>query len=133
MDETGMNEKNNKKRTVLVAVVLMLLFLGSCIWILLADRPAGSAARVCIYQDGVLLEEYPLSADGVYRIEQENGAFNVIEIKGGSVRVSEANCENQVCVQTGAITSGAYPIVCLPHKLVVRIEDGEKELDGAAR
>lgn len=133
IEEADTHVKTNKKRAVLVSAVLALLLLASCVWIWLASRPAGSAARVCIYQNGALLAEYMLSEDGVYRIELEDGAVNVVEIKDGGVRVSEANCENQVCVQTGVIRSGAYPIVCLPHKLVVQIEEGEQELDGVAR
>lgn len=133
MEENGLNEKKHKKRTALVAAVLAFLFLGSCIWIWSISRPAGNTARVCIYQNGILLEEHSLSEEGVYPVELEDGAFNVIEIKDGGVCVSEANCGNQVCVQTGVIRTGAYPIVCLPHKLVVRIEDGEKEFDGAVR
>lgn len=133
MKEADEYTETNKKRAVLVGAVLAVLFVGSCIWIWRAGLPTAGEARVCIYQDGALLEEHPLSEDGVYRIELEDGAVNVVEIKDGGVCVSEANCENQVCVQTGVIRSSAYPIVCLPHKLVVQIEGGDQELDGAVR
>lgn len=122
-----------KKKAAILAAVFALLLAGSAVWIWTALRPAGDGAKVCVYHDGVLLEEYPLDADGTYQIELEDGAVNVIEIRDGGVCVSESNCANQVCVQTGVIRSGAYPIVCLPHALVVQIEDGDGGPDGVAR
>ena len=35
--------------------------------------------------------------------------------------MSEADCPDRLCVKQGEITNGIYPIVCLPHRLTVRI------------
>jgi hypothetical protein len=42
-----------------------------------------------------------------------------------------ANCPDQTCVKQGVIKDGTVPIVCLPHKVIVRIEGGESGLDAA--
>lgn len=34
----------------------------------------------------------------------------------------EADCPDQVCVHAGWLTDSAAPIVCLPHRLVIRLE-----------
>ena len=52
--------------------------------------------------------------------------YNVVEIKDGKVSVTEASCKNQVCVRHGAISRTGESIVCLPNRLVVRIENGEE-------
>lgn len=56
--------------------------------------------------------------------------YNVVEISGGSVRVSEASCKNQVCVHHSSISRPGESIVCLPNRLVVRIDAGGGESDG---
>ena len=50
----------------------------------------------------------------------------------GRIRVSAADCPDQVCVEQGYISDGTVPIVCLPHGLVIEIVGGEEPLDGAA-
>ena len=52
------------------------------------------------------------------------GGYNVLTITPETVYVSEADCENQVCVQHGPLQSGGTPITCLPHRLIVRWADG---------
>ena len=55
---------------------------------------------------------------------------NVVEISGGTVSVTEASCKNQVCVRHGAISKTGESIVCLPNRLVVRIQSGSAEEGG---
>ena len=55
-----------------------------------------------------------------------------MEVSEGKIRVCEADCPDQVCVNQGWISSEAVPIVCLPHKLMIEIVNGGGGLDGAA-
>ena len=50
----------------------------------------------------------------------------------GRIRVSQADCPDQVCVDQGWIADGTVPIVCLPHKLVIEIVGGGSAFDAAA-
>ncbi len=132
MDErTGRNSSINK-RVLAVIILIVLIFVASLIAIWVINGRSDSEKYVRIYHDGELLEEYPLDEDGTYRIEAVDGEYNIVEIKDGYVCVTEANCANQTCVQTGKINTGATPIVCLPHKLVIRIEGEEPEVDAVA-
>ena len=63
-----------------------------------------------------------LSQDDVLTVASSAGT-NVIEVQAGKVRVSEADCPNQDCVEQGWISNAGQQIVCLPHKLVVNITD----------
>lgn len=128
-----MKENSVKKRAALAAAGIGLVFLISCIALVLMQKPAETGAQVCIYQNGELLERHPLREDGEYRIETGDGEYNVVSIRDGQVSVSEASCKNQLCVRMGAIHSSAVPIVCLPNQLVVQIEGMEDEVDGVAR
>ena len=82
-------------------------------------------------------EEYmtvPLDEDQVITISNAHGT-NVITIEDGAVSVTEADCGNQVCVNTGAIRDAGLMIVCLPHRLSVEIvtaDGSETEYDAIA-
>lgn len=53
------------------------------------------------------------------------GSYNIVTILNGTVSVTEASCKNQVCVQHAPISRSGESIICLPNKLVVRIEAGD--------
>lgn len=64
------------------------------------------------------------------RIDAGDGRYNEVVVMYGEVRVKEANCPDQLCVKSGAIRSSGQVIVCLPHKVVIRITGaGDKPSD----
>ena len=80
-------------------------------------------ARTVIIQDADgNTFKMPLSQDDVLTVASSAGT-NVIEVQAGKVRVSEADCPNQDCVEQGWISNAGQQIACLPHKLVVNITD----------
>lgn len=52
----------------------------------------------------------------------KDGDWNKIEVKDAGVAITEANCQDQVCVRRGRITKPGQTIVCLPHKLLIEIK-----------
>lgn len=78
--------------------------------------------------NGELVRRLPLSEDASLTIEA-NGGWNRIEVSGGEVRVTGADCPDKVCVQYGAISGGAVPIICLPHRLEVIVVNGNSDID----
>ena len=64
-------------------------------------------------------------------MEDGAGGSNTILVEQGRIRVIEANCPDQVCVDQGWISNGTVPIVCLPHKLMIQIVGGGEALDAA--
>ncbi len=91
---------------------------------------------VSIYVDGDLVAAYDITVNDCYRIPVGD-EYNEISIEDGKVRVSSSSCANQICVNHISISKSGESIICLPHKLVVRIDDKEgtqKEhgLDGVA-
>src|SRR4051794_8233568 len=57
-----------------------------------------------------------------FDIFTDDGDYNTIEVRGESIRIKGANCYDQVCVQFGFISKPGETAVCLPHKLVVKVE-----------
>jgi hypothetical protein len=91
-----------------------------------------SLARIT--QDGVVIREIDLSKVSEpyeFVIKNENGESNTISVQNGKIAVTDADCRDKICVNTGYISTGAAPIVCLPHKLSITIEDNG-EIDAVA-
>lgn len=51
--------------------------------------------------------------------------YNHIRIEDGLVFMADSTCPNQDCMRMGHISKAGDILVCLPHKLVVRLEGGE--------
>ena len=108
----------------LICCCLLAALLLSGLWRL--TRRTGAA--VVIEQNGKETARYALGEDRTERIEGQGG-YNLLIIEGGEVYLREADCPNQLCVQTGKIRYAGQSIVCLPHKLAVRIVGGASGLD----
>lgn len=61
-----------------------------------------------------------------------NYGYNKIEIFSDGVRIAEADCPDQCDVMQGKITKANEYIVCLPHRLVVRLAGGGGGADAVA-
>ena len=97
-----------------------------CCGLWLCLRQAGGT--VIVEQAGREMARYPLSENRRVRIEGASG-YNVLIIEDGRAWLSEADCPNLLCVKTGAVRYAGQSIVCLPHRLTVRITGGAPGLD----
>ena len=117
--------------------VILFLLLGavaaSAAYLLLR-RESVPAPVARITRDGALLEEIDLDkVDKPYSFTLEDGrGSNAVQVDQGRIRIAEADCPDQVCVNQGWISNGTVPIICLPHRLMIEIVDGGGGLDGAA-
>ena len=119
------------KATKAVLAVLVLAVVASGAWIFLGKSGAENP-RVVIEVDGEVYAAYDMDeVKGIIPISTENGGENRVWVQEDLVFMDSANCPDQTCVKQGVIKDGTVPIVCLPHKVIVRIEGGESGLDAA--
>ena len=91
---------------------------------LFAGKEEGTWAVVTI--DGTEYGSYALDKEQTIDL----GTGNHLEIRGGEIRMTEADCPDQICVHQKAISRNGESIICLPNKIVLKIVDGEEaELD----
>lgn len=112
-------------RRMRINVIAVLVITAVALAAAAAANALGNAvdARTAVIQDADgNTFAMPLSKDDVLTVTSSAGT-NVIEVQSGKVRVSEADCPNQDCVDQGWISNAGQQIVCLPHKLVVNITD----------
>ena len=79
--------------------------------------------ELTVYLDGELVRTIDLSQveEGYTFSVDSSAGTNTIQVEPGRIRVSRADCPDQVCVGQGWISTSAAPIVCLPHRLVIQI------------
>lgn len=114
-----------KKLDCYLTIVLLALVLVSLATLyLLQSRPAGENLTVEIYKNGRLYRSIPLAeaSAGEIKITDSEGCYNLVELKDGKVRVKEADCPNQVCVNTGWLSKPGQISVCAPNKLKVIVK-----------
>ena len=130
-----------RKADIILFIVLVALGLAASAALTMSHADADAGAKVIIESGGKTYATYPLSEDRVVIVpapkqnkvdapapdpdkpaSEQYDYYNVVVISGGSVSVTEASCKNQVCVKHGTISKTGETIVCLPNRLVVRIE-----------
>ncbi len=102
-------------------VVLILLILLAIIFsarYYLSNKPH---SQVYIYKDNQLFGIYSLEKDKIIKIDMHN----TVEIKNGKVRMKFSDCPDKRCVKQGFTKS--MPIICLPRKVVIEINDNGKQ------
>ena len=114
----------NTKKWALVILVILALSGGAALWVS-QQHSGGHIAK--IYLNEKVIRTIDLDAvkkPYTFRVDCGDGAYNDIRVSHGVIRIVKAHCPDQVCVHQGAIKDGVAPIVCLPHRLLIKI-DGE--------
>jgi len=111
-----------KKIDIIIIAGILVLSLLSFAVISHFQNNAADDMQVVIKDNGQVIKTYSLrpTTDETffYQVDDEE---NVVTIIDGTVSVSEANCRDQICVHTSAISKPGEIIVCLPHKFTVEI------------
>ena len=107
---------------------------------------------VLLAAGGLYLAFHAFAADGQWAVLEQNGmeiarlslyeeqsfpvatqqGSNVICTGNGQVWMESADCPDGLCLKEGKISATSSRIVCLPHRLVIRIEGADAILDDIA-
>lgn len=124
--------KNKQKLGLVVFTIVLIMVIFLCLFIIfLSDM--GSKKSACIYLKGELL--YRLELDGEckeFAVNTDNG-YNIVCIKDGKIGIIDADCPDKTCIKTGFTDSPLIPVICMPHRLEIVIEDYSLETDGVSR
>ncbi len=78
--------------------------------------PSGN--KITVKSDGEIIYEAELSAvNEPVEINSHKIGYNKIIITENGAKVTEADCPDKLCIEQSK--RGTYPIVCLPHRLVI--------------
>lgn len=113
---------------VFIVFLVGISFLGIKTMATLGDR-----VLVTIELDGVVMESIEISANESPReinIDTGDGGYNTIEVSKDGADMVDANCPDRLCVHSPKIKAPGQSIVCIPHRLVIKII-GERHEDNA--
>lgn len=111
-----------------IADILLIIFLiisTGIISFFIYTEPNSDVLKVEVCVDGKVIKTYPLETDSAYDIKDKLSTGNTLVIENGKVYISDADCDDELCVKQGSIKRVNESIICLPHKLVVRITSDE--------
>ncbi len=122
-----------KKRELIVLLVIAIVF-ASAYLLINSFWKSDTGNYLVVVNDGVEIDRKSLSEDGVYDIRLENGYHNKYNISSGVVSMVDANCRDGLCVKMKNISKNGEMIICLPHKLYLKIiSDDDSDIDGVSR
>lgn len=113
-----------KKRRldIIILIVLIVIAIGSWIAVTVLFDVNGDYVEVIV--DNHVQKVISLNDDGEYQVD--DGEYsNIITIKNREVYMKSSDCPDQICVKQGNIKKQGESIICLPHKLVIRIASEE--------
>lgn len=122
------------KKILLLVLLAAIAAVPLILYTQQAAKPAPSGDVVEILRDDKVIQTIDLAKEnGERTITLPYGDHhNTVLIKDHTIRMEEADCPDQICVQMGTLQKGHPPIVCLPHHLVVRYASDTSGVDGSA-
>ena len=106
----------------LVALTVAVLAVA-CAWTVWGGQDESGALTAVVSVDGVETER--LALEEAERTIQAGGYTLRLRLTETEVWVESSDCPTQDCVRTGHISRSGQSIVCLPARVIVRLEGGE--------
>ncbi len=104
-----------KKNDIIICVFVALFCICAFVGVLALHR---TPARVVISQDNDVVYNVSL-----YENREIVLPHNTVVIKNGRVYMKNADCKNQICVNTPEISSFGQQIICLPNRVIVEVSE----------
>ena len=115
-----MNKNDIKLVLFLILIILIFFFIKTL------DNNKEKYANV--YYNDELIKTISLDTDGIYSVDGYNGEV-VMEVKDNKIRVIEEISKRNLCSKQGY----GDVIICLPNKIVIKVENSDNELDGVVK
>ena len=116
------------KGVKIVLVITVILFAAAVVAMFVFNRQADRKI-VEIVQNGEVIYTLDLASekDRSFNIDSPDGGYNTVTISGGTICISDADCPDHTCIKTGVLRSETIPVVCLPHRLVIRFAEEDSQ------
>lgn len=119
MDLISMNKYDKKLILIVLSFVLVLLSIK-----LLFKSDSNYAY---VYYENKVILEIDLRINREYKVDGYNGEV-LIEVKDKKIRVEKETSPLHICSKQGYVSDNT-PIICLPNKIIIKIENKNNNLD----
>lgn len=124
---TELSNVKKKKRDIIFIGVLLVMALIAFFVVDKFIKKDGN--KVVIKVDGEIVKIVNLTDTNNIIVNGYDGGTNTVVIENGTVYMTEADCPDKICVNTGKISKIGETIVCLPHRVVVEIQGEVSQSD----
>lgn len=121
--------KRMDRKKLFLVLLILLIFVGAGIAFFFQQYFSKQGTLALVYLDGSLVREIDLLDVDVpytFTVDTADGGYNEIRVEAARIGVCDTNCPDKVCQDMGMISSTAYPISCLPHKLMIQLVSADK-------
>lgn len=113
--------KNDIKLVGILLLMVLISFLG--LFLLKNDNKKNA---LVYYEDEMILKiDLSLKGEHTYTVDGYNGDI-IIKTNDNKIKVESENSPNHICSNQGWIDDSYEVLVCLPNKVVIKIEDDEE-------
>lgn len=113
------------KSDIKLIIGLIIILIISFSFLNFNDSNENKKALVYYEDDLVLTIDLNLKGEHEYHVDGYNGDI-LIKTSDNKIKVEEENSPNHICSKQGYIDSSYEVLVCLPNKVVIKIEDNNK-------
>ena len=124
---TELSNVKKKKRDIIFIGVLLVVALIAFFVVDKFIKKDGN--KVVIKVEGEIVKIVNLTDTNNIIVNGYDGGTNTVVIENGTVYMTEADCPDKICVNTGKISKIGETIVCLPHRVVVEIQGEVSQSD----
>lgn len=111
---------------IIISVLVVASFVPTIVFALSFDNAEiGNSVKYAVVKiDGKEVERFDLDeiSSKMVTYYPSDTQYNIVEIHEGKIRVKEDNSPDQIAVRTGWISEPGQTSICLPHRLVITIE-----------
>ncbi|NBA63091.1 NusG domain II-containing protein [Enterococcus mundtii] len=111
---------------IIIFVLVVASFVPTIVFALSFDNAeSGNSVKYAVVKiDGKEVERFDLDeiSSKMVTYHPSDTQYNIVEIQEGKIRVKEDNSPDQIAVRTGWISEPGQTSICLPHRLVITIE-----------
>jgi hypothetical protein len=114
-------------------ILIGIIILGALCWFVASNVfMSGQDTRVAVIkQNDITIKTIDLDKlQSDQRVNISGAYHEVILAEKGRIRFLEADCPDKVCVKTGWLTKKGDVAVCLPNKVIIKIEGENTKIDG---
>ena len=108
----------------ILSLLTILIILGVFFYLF-----RGEGSTVCVEIDGKLFDSFSISENREVKLGTPDAdgdgeeELNILVIENGRAYMKSATCPDGICVAHRPISRDGESIVCLPHKIVVFVEE----------
>lgn len=122
-----MRSKERKLITPLDIVIIVSIFLISCIFILQFLNSAGKTAIITV--DGVEVRRINLDSASDETLTLDTKPVVTLRVSEGTVRFVDSQCPSKTCQHRGELKNPGDVAACVPAGVVVSITDSSNKND----